>query len=295
VKKRKTGLLYLRKGALSSALIVALFALGIAMLPYEWLGRLLIGEGGRLAGFTGVAIIRAVGFALLVAACVSLRFRVLKPFGNGSVKQLLLCIPFLLVALNNAPWIALATGQASVDATGAEIATFVVQCLFVAAFEEVALRGLVLPLSLVGSKKSRGGVFFALVFSSAIFALMHLVNLFSGAGIIAVLRQIGYTFLIGCMCGLVLLKTHNLWLCIFLHFVYNVGGLLIETLGASGSMLWDTPTVILTVVLAVLVTGYGAWQFLRLDPDSVRPLYEITERSQEGEPEKEPSDPPAQD
>ena len=271
------GLLYLRKGALSSALIVALFALGIAMLPYEWLGNLLIGKEGRVASFTGIAIIRVVGFALLCVACVSLRFRVFQPFGNRSIKQLLLCIPFLLVVINNAPWIALTTGQASVDASKAEIATFLVQCLCVAAFEELALRGIVLPLSLIGSKKSKRGVFFALMYSSAIFALMHLVNLFNGAGFPAVIRQVGYTFLIGAMCGLVMLKTHNLWLCILLHFVYNAGGLLIETLGAAGSQLWDMPTVIITVVLAVLVTGYGAWQYLRLDPESVKPLYEIPE------------------
>ena len=83
--------------------------------------------------------------------------------------------------------------------------------------------------------------------------------------------QIGYSFLIGAMCSVVLLKTRNIWLCVLLHAVYDFSGTLVPTLGAG--TWWDTPTVIFTVILAVATTVYLVWQFFTLDLNRVREIY----------------------
>ena len=81
-----------------------------------------------------------------------------------------------------------------------------------------------------------------------IFSLIHLVNLFDGASPGAVLMQIGYTFLVGGMCAVVLVASKSVWICVAVHAVYNFCGTIVPRLGETQG--WDTPTIIVTTVLA---------------------------------------------
>ena len=254
---------YLKRGALSSGFLVAVFVLGWILLPSDWLGDLfgIPGEAGRWFGLT---VMRILGFALAVWVIWDLKFRILGIPGAG--KAALWCLPFFLVAINNAPIYALSTGAASVDAAGWELAIYLAECLFIGAFEECAVRGVVLPLFLVGSPRNKKGILFAILLSSAVFGLLHLVNLFSGAGIGPVILQVGYTFLIGAMCGLVLIRTRSIWWCVLIHFVYDIGGLMSGQILAAGSALWDVPTVIVTALLGVFAGIYGIVSYWRSDP-----------------------------
>ena len=92
-----------------------------------------------------------------------------------------------------------------------------------------------------------------------------------GAGIGPTILQIGYSFLIGAMCSVVLLKTRNIWICVMLHAIYDFCGTLMPTLGAG--TWWDTPTVVFTAVLAVATAVYLVWQFFRLDLDEVGKIF----------------------
>ena len=170
-----------------------------------------------------------------------------------------------MVAGNNAPLIGLATGSVSIDARAWELVVYVAMCLAIALFEECAVRGVVFPLFLLGAKRSKWGVLWAILLSSAVFGLLHLVNLLGGASLGAVILQVGYTFLIGAMCGLVLMVTRSIWWCVGIHFVYDIGGLMSGNILSAGSVLWDTPTVVLTAVLSVLVVGYGLFVFWKSD------------------------------
>jgi membrane protease YdiL (CAAX protease family) len=75
--------------------------------------------------------------------------------------------------------------------------------------------------------------------------------------------QIGYSALIGAMCSVVLLKTANVWLCVAVHGLFNFCGAVVPSCGYG--TVWDTPTVILTAVIAVAVTVYMTVAFLRVD------------------------------
>ena len=105
------------------------------------------------------------------------------------------------------------------------------------------------------------------------FGVIHLINIVAGASPGAVILQIGYSFLIGAMCSVVLFKTANLWLCVLLHAVYDFCGMLVPTLG-DGKW-WDIPTVIFTVILALFTIVFYVLAFVRMDPKETRRLYPI--------------------
>jgi membrane protease YdiL (CAAX protease family) len=129
--------------------------------------------------------------------------------------------------------------------------------------------------AVLGRKGNRAvDVFWSIVISSAVFALVHLLNLFAGAGIGSVILQVGYSFLIGGMCSVVLVKTKNIWYCVILHAVYNFAGGVVPECG--GGEIWDTPTIILTAVVAVLVAVYVIFMLVKIKPCEVDALLNDT-------------------
>ncbi len=213
-------------------------------------------------------VYRAFGSAVFLSALLYLDYRVFGRCRRGSWKVFL---PALMIAVNNLPLLALASGAASV--TKPELLwLFALECLFIGLFEELTFRGVLLPMLLEKRRSSRREIFWVTVISSAAFGLIHLINLLEGAGAFETVLQVGYSFLIGGMCTIVLLKTGNLLLCVLLHAVYDFCGGLVPTLGAG--KLWDTPTVVFTAVLAVLVTVYMVWTLIRMKPEETDFLYD---------------------
>ena len=179
---------------------------------------------------------------------------------NEYLKSLLLVIPALLVAVNNLPIISLITGRCFVTESALWVALFAVEHIAVAAFEEIAFRGVLFPYYLKKCK-SRLQVFICIAATSCVFGLYHLFNLVSGAGFGAVIRQVGYSALIGAMCATCMLITGDILVPIVLHAVYNFCGMLIDTVGA-GEM-WDVPTIVITAVLGTAVFGFYLGVFLK--------------------------------
>lgn len=171
-------------------------------------------------------------------------------FGVTRDRRAFLCLlPAAAAAVNNFPIIGLFTGAAQVSAAPIDLLLLAFQSLSVGLFEEMTFRGFLFPLVL---QKFHGrNPFLPVIVSSALFAAVHLVNLFDGMSPAAVLLQTGYSFLIGGMCAVVLLKTRCIWFCVVLHATYNFGGTLIPTLG-SGTV-WDSATVTITAILGVSV------------------------------------------
>lgn len=214
-------------------------------------------------------IFRLCGSVVFLFVLLYLGYRVCRIPSRG---WLFAFLPALAVSVNNAPILGLITGQARVDRTDL-LLLFVLDSLLIGIFEELAFRGVLFPSLLEKRRNTKMGIFWTAVISSALFGLIHLANLLEGADVGGTLLQVGYSFLIGGMCAIVLLKTGNLLLCILLHGIYDFGGHLISTLG-SGS-LWDTPTVILTAVLGVAVTAWMLTLLLRIDPLQADRLYPV--------------------
>lgn len=176
------------------------------------------------------------------------------------LRDLLWCLPCLLVAIVNFPFTAIISGAAKVERVDL-IWLFALDCLGIGLLEELLFRGILQSLLFDVFKKKR--VIFAVFVNSLVFGAWHLVNLFAGAGIGDTLLQVGYSFLIGGMLSAVFLRTGNLWVCVFLHALFDFGGLIVTRLGTGAFQ--DITFWVLTAVTGVLCLCHVLLYLLRTD------------------------------
>ena len=97
-------------------------------------------------------------------------------------------------------------------------------------FEEVLYRGLVLKMLLRKTGHSKKGVIFACVISSAIFGLLHIVNVFAGAPVLSTISQIIHATATGLFFAAVFLRTKKLWIPILLHGLLNLSAQIFDAI-----------------------------------------------------------------
>ena len=183
-------------------------------------------------------------------------------FTRQFFRYLLWALPCFMVAFINFPISALISGKAEVVRTDL-LGLYALYVISVAILEELIFRGVLLLLVSDFMRGKRYQYLFTALICSAIFSLFHLTNLFEGMGIGDVLLQCLYTFLIGGMLTITMLKTKNIWLCILIHALFDFGGLLIVHLGIGNP--WDTLFWILTFVGGTLCAGHCVYTLLRLE------------------------------
>jgi len=211
---------------------------------------------------------RLIGGTLSLFLIIYISFQnILKVRLSGLGRALLFSIPCWVIALNNFPIISFFSGNAYISAEPSAVAFYAFECLCVGFFEEIVFRGCVLMIVMQRRRRTRLELFISILMSSLIFGVVHLVNIFAGASPVATLLQVGYSSLIGGMCAVVLMKTGCIWHCVLIHAVYNFCGGVVPRCG--GGVIWDTPTVILTAVVSVLVIGYMIAVFVKIDTDEL--------------------------
>lgn len=247
--------------------------LGIALFGVVWYLDPVYSSDGMLQILIKSTVTRGLGSIIFLALTVFLGFRICHEPSRGWWMAVL---PSLAVVVNNLPIIALADGSARVDRTDL-LPLFLLECFLIGLFEELAFRGTLFLAILEKRRATTRQIFLTSFVSSALFGLVHLANLLEGAGVGATLLQVGYSFLIGGMCTIVLLKTGNILFCILLHAIFDVGGGLLSTVG-SGSQ-WNTPTVVITAVLAVVVTAWMIRLLLRVSPEETDKFYPVKDET----------------
>lgn len=251
----------LRNAPWYGVLLTVLFTLGIVFLPSDWLGRLFT-DDPRAATLIGRSILRLAGFGFLLFLMRNVGFQ---PFSFD--KSLLAVLPLYLVAVNNLPIVTLISGAVRVEYAHL-IPLLAFECLAVALLEETAFRGLVFPFALRAFADKKHCHILAILLSSCLFGLIHLVNIRSGIGV--TLLQIGYSALIGAVCALIVLRTRNLPAAVLFHAVYNFCGFLIPTLGVGDP--WSVGEIALTAVVAVLVAAYAFFLLFGIPAEAGRLL-----------------------
>ena len=247
-------------------------AAATGLLLWFEIGKPVLTDDEILQPVMTMTLTRLAGAAVFLCILLWRGYRVMNPFRRPFFRSLAISLPAWAVVINNAPLLSLRWGNAYLTHTQPHyLLWFGAECLAIGLFEEFAFRGVIL-LSFAETRRStRFDLFKCILLTSAVFGAVHLANLFAGAGIGAVIRQIGYSFLIGAMCSVVLYRTANLWLCVLLHAVYDFAGDLIPTLG--GGTWWDTPTVVFTVILAVAVTVFYVTVLWRTEPATLNRIY----------------------
>lgn len=265
-KKLKNIAFFAAMGVLSALLIVGeIFRVDI------------FGEGAD-AEDTYLLATRVIGAAL----CLLLMFycgyqNALKLRLRGLLGAVLFTLPCWAIAINNFPIIPFFFGNAYISGETSAILFYALQCLFVGLFEELAFRGCVFMMVLQGRRKTNLDLFWSIVISSAVFGALHVVNLLVGASSpLAVILQIGYSFLIGGMCSVVLMKTGSVWHCVLIHAVYNFCGGVVPRFG--GGDIWTAPEIALTAVVAVAVAIYVIVALIKMDTGELDRLYKTKKK-----------------
>lgn len=228
-------------------------------------------DDALLSTMLSSSVSRLIGAAALITVAAYLGYRVFDPFRKPFLRSLIFVLPCFAVAVNNFPIVGVITGNVRITQPVSYVAALILQCFSIGLFEELAFRGVMLPVILERRRKTLSDILVSVCLTSAVFGAIHLVNLFAGAGFLSVVLQIGYSFLIGGMCSVVLLKTHNIWYCVLIHSVFDFGGLFVSILGKGNP--WDGLTVSITVILALAVAVYVTIAFIKLDPRSIDGIY----------------------
>ena len=80
---------------------------------------------------------------------------------------------------------------------------------------------------------------------------MHLFNLLGGFNPMVFL-QVGYSFLIGLVCGFALIVGGNIYLPILFHAIFDFGGFLMDK-GLATGVLWTVENVIWTLISSIVL------------------------------------------
>ena len=171
-------------------------------------------------------------------------------------------LPCFMVAFINYPYSALATGVAQIDHYDL-IGLYLLYVFGIALLEELIFRGVMVLLVGDYLKNKRHAPLLITIICASIFSLFHLTNLFVGSDIASVLLQCLYTFLIGAMLTVTMLKLNNVWLCVLIHMIFDFGGLLIINIGSGNP--WDTLFWILTIAGGCLCAGHIVYSLIKLE------------------------------
>ena len=191
------------------------------------------------------ALVRG-GIILLLVICTLLYFAVrhksIAVLGfcrpkEGSLKKLLFCVPLIVVALSH-----FAAGPAS----GLSIGLFAADLfltLSIGMVEEIYFRGIICNVWL------EKGPYKAMVISSILFGISHLMNIAGGAGVLATLLQICFAFIYGLVFALIFIRSGSLIPCILLHALHDM----CSFISADGTV---TVNVVLGAVQTLILVMY---------------------------------------
>lgn len=204
-------------------------------------------------------------------------FILLKSQGSGLFKKptnLLYLLPAFVIAVDNFQFASYLSGKMQpLNADFLDWILFIGYCILTGLFEETVFRGTVFPLFADKFEKNKRGLLKTVVFSSLIFGLAHLFNLFTGGGAGALL-QVGYSTLTGLLFAFVLIKTKNVVCCGVVHGLYNFCGLLFSAeQGLGAGVVFDFATGLTMFIVSVLVAGFAIYSFMKYTEEERKELY----------------------
>lgn len=139
--------------------------------------------------------------------------------------------------------------------TMSEVLFFIFFTLMVGFVEETIYRGLILKIMLSKSVLS------AVLVSSILFSITHLLNVMSGQDLVQSVLQLIYALIMGVVLALLMIKNNNIAPLIMFHFVHN----LIQFLSNEGT------NIIFDVIIILVLIVQCLWLVLDLRKKGVHP------------------------
>lgn len=189
------------------------------------------------------------------------------------IERWIFILPCIIIAVNNFPFFAYFSGKMQLYTN--ELLDFVLfglHCISVGLFEEVVFRGVIFYFLASYFSKDKKGLIKTVVFSSILFGVSHLLNIFAGANVGATLLQVGYTVLTGGLFAFAFIQTKNILIPAFIHATYNFCGLLFEIPARGGlgtGVVFDVGTIC-TMATVCVVVGVIIMYYLVKYPENER-------------------------
>ncbi|MDR1617057.1 MAG: CPBP family intramembrane metalloprotease [Syntrophomonadaceae bacterium] len=120
-------------------------------------------------------------------------------------------------------------------------------------FEEVLYRGLVLKILLKKTGGSKRGIILACVISSAIFGLLHIVNILAGDTVLPTVTLIISATATGLFFAAVFMRTGKLWISIFLHGLLNVSSQIFNAIVSPDALTQNTEAQARTDIVGFII------------------------------------------
>ena len=154
---------------------------------------------------------------------------------------------------------------------GGLIALLVLLYISVGTIEEFLFRGLILPLMLRKWGSTRKGIYIAVLVSSSIFGVAHLLNFIAGRrDLLTTSTQILYGTFFGVFFAALLLRNRSIWPAVFGHFLFDLCGNLMEiTEGYVFTRVEPTTTVngaLITLALLMPLLLIGLFYLRKVEP-----------------------------
>ena len=230
-------------------LYVAVISFPLSLIPNEY--------GSKAVGITLKVIFLIVAFISIKKYGVSeLRFLPVKE------KKQFLLLPLLVMTFSNwiYVWIFKAPLKSSVDGG---MLTFTIFVTLLTVFcEELLFREIMHDCLKDYIKQD----YLRILISATLFSLLHFLNVFNGMDIYSVLAQVGYTFVLGLVLGLIKEKGAGLIALISFHFLFNVLNNDLFSVLYNGE--WNTEFIVTNIIIGVVVIAYGVLMYflLKVDP-----------------------------
>ena len=205
---------------------------------------------GQLEGMKAIATQAAIiwSCALLAIAFFLIKDHSLKGLGfqkpeSGMAVRFLYYIPLIIVAL------AAFVGGIMFDESGLFIPNLIFT-LGIGLTEELYFRGIICNMWKDTETK-------AIIISSVLFGLSHLLNVMGGTGLAETLLQMAFAFTYGVVMAFVILRTKSIWPCILLHAFHDFCGFITN----EGDM---KLSIIVGTIQFVVLLAYCIYLMVRL-------------------------------
>lgn len=215
----------------------------IYVLPIEFF------ESATINGLIKDTLLQAITLAVLVVVTLKCGYKDIYK-RRYEVKSPTLIVAAFLVAFANFPVYSIFTGKAEITDTAA-IYLLILNCVVVGTEEELFFRAIVYPFikNKLDGKKNK--IILSVIFSSAIFGLFHLFNIFSG-NVGHTLLQVFYTFFLGCMLSTIYEIEDNIFICAAVHATFNFCGNIVRVAGSGEYFSFQ---LVLTVMVVGVIAG----------------------------------------
>ena len=191
-----------------------ILTMGVLLLVFFFQGAVAV--VGNLDELASAVVRGGIIWALVVitAALYLIKYRRLDLLGflrpdSGSFRQLYFFIPLIVVALTS-----FSCGIDADNGMGVIFANLFLT-LGIGFCEELYFRGIICNLWMEKGERT------AVVISSILFAVCHLMNIAGGAGMVETMLQICFAFVYGIAFALIFVVCHSIWPCIILHTFHD--------------------------------------------------------------------------